>query len=347
MMLKFKTYMSDRSRLLKLGEVSRELARKTEDPQKFILDFAEERFPHLYEPLLEAFYLEADAVPGPTVAAAGEKPATDAAASTKGDAARPPGEVPHGGILDWLKDLFSGGGAAKNFDKALTSMTKVASVVKTIKIPEDLQQTKGSGVEGYDEFSKELDGVLSTMKNLSEKSRMLQVADAIKRDPNYVQELEGQLAGLKGDEELAPIPKEDDGTAGGTGGGGTGGGGTGGGGTGGGGTGGGGTGGGYGGDPDATDPKVVSDAIHAANTGAAGHDPEIKKILDTHPSSGDKAADDKAKWEKVGRYLADKHRKEMDTSRDHYHRRGNVISENFFADALVLAGIPTTRRRRK
>ncbi len=208
----FRTYMSgrgNRSHLMRLGETARALACKTEDPVKFILDFAEQRFPHYYEPLLEAFYLEAD---GPVEAPPGSE--TPAAKSEKGDAARPASEVPHGGFLDWLKDLFGGGGAAKNFDKALKSMTKVDSVVKTIKIPDDVQKNPDSGVQGYDEFSKELSDLLNTMTELSKKSRMLQVADAIKRDPNYVQELQGALAGATEDPDLAPPEAVDDGGAG-------------------------------------------------------------------------------------------------------------------------------------
>jgi hypothetical protein len=78
----------------------------------------------------------------------------------------------------------------------------------TIKIPQELQQSEDSGVAGYDEFSEELSQLLSTMKELGKKSRMLQVADAIKRDPNYVQELQGALSGAMEDKELASTPED-------------------------------------------------------------------------------------------------------------------------------------------
>lgn len=199
MMLTFRSYLSGRSRLISVGELASELARKTTDPQAFVLEFVESRYPQLYGPLLESIYLEADPRPP---SGGGEESSPDAPAPSGGErpGARPAKKVQHGTFLGWLNDLFSGGGAAKNFDKAVKAITKVDSVVQTIHIDNGLQGDDGP-VAGYDQFKQELRDVLTKMKELGQQSQLLHVADAIKRDPNYVQELEGELADVRAEDE--------------------------------------------------------------------------------------------------------------------------------------------------
>lgn len=204
-MLTFRSYLSDRNRLISIGELATELARKTEDPESFVLEFVEARYPRLYGPLLESIYLEDGADPRPPTSGGGAPAGgAEAAGGGEGDGdapgARPAKKVQHKTFLGWLNDLFSGGGAAKNFDKAVKAISRVDSVVKTIHIPPNFQQ-EGGPAAGYDNFRDELEEVLKKMQELGQQSQLLHVADAIKRDPNYVQELEQELGPVRAADE--------------------------------------------------------------------------------------------------------------------------------------------------
>ena len=195
-MLSFKTYLSDMPKLKQMGETARLLARKTSDPQGFILDFAAARFPHYYNPLMEAFYLEGPGDPDPEPDPSKHSSETPDQADNKNAPPTPASVVANNtGVLEFLKNLFGGGGAKSNFDKAAKALTRVDSVVRTVRIPPE-DQLKGGPAEGYETFSTELKNVLSKMKDLGKQADLLNIADAIKKDPNYIQQLEKQLSTL-------------------------------------------------------------------------------------------------------------------------------------------------------
>jgi hypothetical protein len=205
----FRNYLSttsNRSHFLEMGKAARVLASITDDPRGIILDIVEEQMPYLYGPLLEAFYLETDDSHPALPADAGVAPASDDTHPP-----RPPdavaggdnkaGASDSGSVMDWLRNLFGGGGAEKSFGRAITALTKVDSVLQTINVPPEAQAEGGMAV-GYDDYKKNVNELFKKLKELGGQSKLLNVADSIKKDPNYVQEISKKLtdAGVVGGE---------------------------------------------------------------------------------------------------------------------------------------------------
>ena len=325
MMLSFKNYMTDRGRYLQLGEMARDLSCHTRDPEGFLLRFTEARFPHLYVPLIESFYMEVtpDAPPPAPADAAG-------GADADGPGARPADAVANGGgksgamsggIVSWLSNLFGGGGAKKNFEKSLASLIKVNGVLQTVRVPPEAQG-EGQPAAGYDKFRDELKELLDKLSGMKDQVGNLNVADAIKKDPSYIQELEQDknLAPLRADAELAPPPAPEDGAA-------------------------------PAGTPAGAAPKNDNDPVADAPVQRA------HAAADKGDFSGFGAAADEVKeeWEKMTRSGYDqkkKHERLAYLMRYHNHkekdmqearRRRRVLNESF-SEAMVLAGVPARRK---
>ena len=325
----FKGYLSNRNRYLKLGEAARGLALMTDDPEGLILDLVEDRMPHLHGPLLEAFYLEADEGPTdmppgtPAPVATGEEPPARPAGAVAGGSGVANNASDSGSIMDWLRNLFGGGGAEKSFGRAMTALTKVDSVLKTIHIPAE-SQAEGSPAAGYDQYKKDFAEMMEKIKELATQSKVLNVADAIKKDPNYVQELQNNpvLAGeMKKDAAEAAAEKK--------------------------------TGDAGGGGASAADTmaahnkpvnnKVVGEEMHKATngdfTGFGANADEAKEEWEKIKAMPNEDPKKHERWAYIMRYL--KHARQDEV----YLRRGKVIRENVFSEALVLAGIPARRNK--
>lgn len=204
-MLTFQHYIhgrGNRGKYLLMGEAAKSLASITDDPEGFLLDLVEHSIPHAHAPLLEAFYLEAD--PGPVddpSAPDAPRPASAVSGGSEYNASD------SGSIMDWLRDLFGGGGAEKSFNRALTALKKVDSVLRTVRVPPEAQGEDGAA-PGYDEYRDKMSELYKALTEMGKQSKNLNVADAIKKDPTYVQELENNPELKKAMEEDVPPPEE-------------------------------------------------------------------------------------------------------------------------------------------
>jgi hypothetical protein len=341
MMQTFKSYISGGATSRKSVQLAFDLLMRGIDPEKFILDFTEENCPHIFTELI----LETGAPGGPV-----DDPATpDAAAPTAsggtnktiskatgefnkmmGGFKQASDEMGITGLLGKIASWFGGGGPQKQFDKAMEALGKVRSAFH-VK-PSDEIKNSDKRFADYDKFLAGLDEAIKTLGGFKQAPAMLAAIEQLQKNPEkFVLDDAGAAdigAKLKTEIEPAAEPeKKADGS---------------------------------GGAADATpahpDPDTygthnqaeVDAAIQKAVTGAADHDPEIKKILDDPANNSGSPTDpmmkgmnDQKKKQAVAKYMGEKARKEASTDRDHYHRRGNVFSE-----ALVLAGIPTRRRKK-
>lgn len=213
-MLTFKNYIEGRSTRNQTVLVAAHLATKTRDPEAFVLDFAEAHYPHLYPRLVKAIYLENDALSPPglspedesTPTQGGKNPAvSQAAGNFKNAIGGMKQAMDETGISGFFANLFGGGGARKNFDKAMKSLEKVNGVIATLKMPDEVKNSD-NGLEGYDDFVEKLGGAIASMKDLSGKADMLKIADQVKKNPGIVDQM--KIAQFAQDPELAP-PQDD------------------------------------------------------------------------------------------------------------------------------------------
>lgn len=326
----FRNYLlttSNRGHYLEMGKAAKVLASITDDPRGIILDLVEESMPHLHGPLLEAFYLEADATPAPTPAATPaasgghDEPALPADAVAKGD--NKAGASDSGSVMDWLRGLFGGGGAEKSFGRAMAALKKVDSVLQTIHVPKEAQG-EDSDAAGYDDYKKEVNELYKKLQELGRKSKLLNVADGIKKDPNYVQQLQQLQQNPVISDEMAADAKEKAAetpaapASGGAG----------------------------GGDPNnhAVTDTVVGEEMQKAMAGK----------FDGFPP--DAQAEVAEEWEKI-KGIPDsdpkKHQRFAYLMRYHKHQRqnemrnrgGKLVRESVFSEALILAGVPARRRK--
>lgn len=343
-MLTFKNYLSARPTNLQTAQVAVELAVKVADPESYILDFAEQRYPHLYPQLVRRFTESAPALPSD--AAGGDEPGampTDAGNSGTNPAISKRGkqfnnmmgglkqaanETGISGLLGKIAGWFGGGGAQKNFETAMKSLQKVKGVFDTIKVPDALVQND-ERFKNYAGFVEELGTAMQSLQKFKDAPEIAGLLDQLKKNPEQFQINQEAAKSVDAEVSGGEEPADPSGTGGGTGD----------------------TGGAAAGGEDEAHLKPV-----AANVvGRVKHD-LFNGNFDSFPA--DKQAQAKAEVEKIKALpddtqqhnaLAKLMRQLGNTEADKNEsrrRKGGVINESYFSDAMALAGIPATTRKR-
>ena len=315
-MLTFRNYIASRPTNINTVYAAAALALKVADPEKYILDFAESHYPQIYPELVMTLCEAAPPVATPAGDAAAGGGAVDPKVAPKDAGDHDPQErTSIGDIISNIASWFTGGGAQRNFNNAITALKKVKGVFDTVKVPEELL-ANDERFQGYDDFVKQLGAGMEQLQKSNDAPALAGMIDALKANPEKFQvnqdkvgELDGEVSGEK--------PKVPGATGGG----------------------------------DAEHAKPVSqnavNAISKAVYGASGNGSDgdftgfganADAAKAEFPSIKDKGQEALAQWMR-------KH-KHKDVDMAHRVHRGNPIRESYFTEACTLAGVPTSRRKR-
>ena len=182
-MLTFRNYIASRPTNINTVYAAAALALKVADPEKYILDFAESHYPQIYPELVMTLCEAAPPVATPAGDAAAGGGAVDPKVAPKDAGDHDPQErTSIGDIISNIASWFTGGGAQRNFNNAITALKKVKGVFDTVKVPEELL-ANDERFQGYDDFVKQLGAGMEQLQKSNDAPALAGMIDALKANP--------------------------------------------------------------------------------------------------------------------------------------------------------------------
>ncbi len=210
----FKNYLSQSPTNNKSIQLARNLVVRTEDTEKFILDFAEEYYPEIFASIiLEAVPPPPSNVQDPPSSNGGNGGFAGAAGKIAGAPMKAAGSYLKGvkqasdesglsDIIGKISSWFGGGGPAEQFDKAMKALSKVKTAFHLRPSKELLTQDKR--FQNYDNFIAALDAAIKNLGEFKQAPEMLAVIDQLRKNPEKF-EMSPDAKG-EAEKELSPKP---------------------------------------------------------------------------------------------------------------------------------------------